>query len=299
MKKAVTLMILNLFVGFSIYGQTWIPSQTSWLNNSYQNTIQDPLFLLDNNEQTVGWLSMSLWSETYFKELYIDFGEIKNIDGIKFSYFFPNCLRDACSWYPGNIVNQCKGNLYYKNQADEWIRAYPDTPLNTWDYTLVCPMHDSTEFLFGGISAREWKFEMIGNYWLGGGFQTTTYYQVEDIYFHTFVIDATIQVTSPNGAENWKFGDTHQITWTGNNVDNVNIEYSIDNGTTWTVIINSFTASAGSYDWLIPDTPSELCLVKVTSTIDGNIFDQSDAVFTIYKDPPPQILVTSPNGTEN
>ena len=107
-----------------------------------------------------------------------------------------------------------------------------------------------------------------------------------------------IYVTSPNGGERWKVGDIHPITWTSCGVDNVKIEYSINNGTNWTTIINESQAITGSYAWTVPDTPSELCLVKITSTTDGTIFDQSDAVFTIYKETIPQIIVTSPNGGE-
>ncbi|MEI7983769.1 MAG: LamG-like jellyroll fold domain-containing protein, partial [Bacteroidota bacterium] len=107
-----------------------------------------------------------------------------------------------------------------------------------------------------------------------------------------------LTVTSPNGGERWKVGDIHPITWTSCGVDNVKIEYSINNGTNWTTIINETPASVGSYSWTVPNTPSELCLVKITSTTDGTIFDQSDAVFAIYKETIPQIIVTSPNGDE-
>ena len=304
-------MILNLFVGFSIFGQTWVPSQTSWLNNSYDNTIIDPANLLDNNAATNGYLSMSVYSTSYVKEMYIDFGAPKNIDGFKFAYMFPNTLRNACSNYPGDITNNCEGNLYYKNQSDQWIAAYTIIPfnppghnnsggLNTIDFSMACPMTDSIAFIFPGIAAREWKFEMVGNYWLGGNFQTTTYFNVKDIYFRQYD-NASIQVTTPNGTENWRVGDTHQITWNSSDVDNVKIEYSIDNGTSWTAIINDTPAPSGSYAWMVPNTPSELCLVKITSTIDPAVFDISDATFTIYIPGPEPVSIKisnafTPNG---
>ena len=174
---------------------TWIPSQTSWLNNSYPNTIENPLNLLDNNAATNGFLTMSYYSTTYIGEIYLDFGTKRTINGFKFAYEFPNTLQGACSSYPGNIGYTCRGNLYYKDQSDQWIKAYECPNLNTIDSSMVCPMNDSTTFTFCSITAREWKFEMAGNYWLGGGFQTTTYYRVHDIYFREAGPGAPLQAT--------------------------------------------------------------------------------------------------------
>ncbi|MCK9204540.1 MAG: hypothetical protein M0P58_08935 [Bacteroidales bacterium] len=106
-------------------------------------------------------------------------------------------------------------------------------------------------------------------------------------------------VTSPNGGERWKVGDIRPITWTSCGADNVKIEYSINSGTNWTTIINETPASAGSYSWTVPDTPSDICIVKITSTTDETVFDQSDAVFTIYEGTNAQITVTSPTATKD
>jgi PKD repeat protein len=126
---------------------------------------------------------MSNYSTLYTKEMYIDFGTAKTIDGFKFAYIFPNCLQGSCSSYPGPIAHTCKGNLCYKNSSNQWISAYTCPNLNVYNISLVCPMSDSALFTFAGITAREWKFEMLGNYWLGGSYQTTTYYSVKDILF--------------------------------------------------------------------------------------------------------------------
>ena len=217
MKRIIHFLILMLFE-VSTFSQTsnWIPSQSTWLNNSYTNTIVTPTNLLDNNVATNGYLSMSYYSTTYTKEMYIDFGTEKTIDGFKFAYIFPNCTQGACSSYPGPIYYTCKGSLYYKNQNSQWISAYTCPNLNANNSSMVCPMEDSVTFTFTGISAQEWKFEMIGNYYLGGGYQTTTYYRVKDIYFREY------SGTGPNTqATNITFSNiqTNQITfdWTDGN----------------------------------------------------------------------------------
>jgi len=92
---------------------------------------------------------------------------------------------------------------------------------------------------------------------------------------------ATITVISPNGGEMWEIGSTQNITWSSTGtVGNVKIEYSIDNGSTWS-IIKSSTANDGIYSWSGPDTVSSQCLVRISEASDGDPMDTSDAVFSI------------------
>ncbi|MCP4712562.1 MAG: hypothetical protein GY869_28385, partial [Planctomycetes bacterium] len=73
---------------------------------------------------------------------------------------------------------------------------------------------------------------------------------------------ASITVTSPNGGEILAAGPNHEVTWTTTGtIDNVFIQYSIDNGTTWKTITLS-TVNDGTYDWTVPDTASNNCLVR-------------------------------------
>ncbi len=110
------------------------------------------------------------------------------------------------------------------------------------------------------------------------------------------VVIPYITVTSPNGGENWQTGSDHDITWTSSGtIGNVQIEYSTNNGSSWTEEIAS-TPDDGTHSWTIPDSPSDNCLVRITDT-DGSSSDTSDAVFTISY--APYITVTSPNGGEN
>ncbi|NUN10668.1 MAG: hypothetical protein HUU54_15950, partial [Ignavibacteriaceae bacterium] len=106
-----------------------------------------------------------------------------------------------------------------------------------------------------------------------------------------------IAVTSPNGGENWEAGSTKNITWTASGVSNIKIEYSTNNGATYTNIVSSYSAQAGIYSWAgIPNTPSSLCLVKISDVSDNQAFDVSNSQFTIS--PPQDIRVISPNGGE-
>jgi hypothetical protein len=96
------------------------------------------------------------------------------------------------------------------------------------------------------------------------------------------LVDQTITVTSPNGGENWQVNTTWEITWSSNGIaGNVKLEYSTNNGSTWTTIIST-TANDGSYHWTIPDSPSSQCLVRVSEAADGSPVAASDAVFSIH-----------------
>jgi len=62
-------------------------------------------------------------------------------------------------------------------------------------------------------------------------------------------------------------------------VDNVKIEYSVDNGDTWTEIA-TVSAAGQSYAWSVPYEPSPEALVKITDTSNPGNTAESD-IFTI------------------
>jgi sugar lactone lactonase YvrE len=91
----------------------------------------------------------------------------------------------------------------------------------------------------------------------------------------------TIQVVSPNGAEGWAVGSTQNITWTSSlGVEYVRIELSTNGGADYSDIIAS-TLNTGSYTWIVTDTPSVNCLIRISDLAAGGPVDVSNAVFTI------------------
>ncbi|MFA6980712.1 MAG: LamG-like jellyroll fold domain-containing protein [Ignavibacteriaceae bacterium] len=90
-----------------------------------------------------------------------------------------------------------------------------------------------------------------------------------------------ISVASPNGGENFVAGTVDTIRWTSSNANILNIEYSTNNGVDWISIYPAMPASAGSVPWLIPNTPSTSCKVRIADAANATIFDESDSMFTI------------------
>jgi len=106
----------------------------------------------------------------------------------------------------------------------------------------------------------------------------------------------SITITSPDGGERWETGSKQDITWASTpGVGNVGIEYSINNGESWMGIVSP-TGNDGHHRWIVPETPSGNCRVRVTE-IDGGLSDVSNNIFFIESSPQP-VTIISPNGGE-
>ena len=107
----------------------------------------------------------------------------------------------------------------------------------------------------------------------------------------------SITITSPNGGEIWTVSGSYDITWTSKNfTDPVKIEYSIDGGAAWvSLLITANTPNDGSYSWIVPNTPSNDCKVRVSDAVDGDPWDVSDDVFSIALSPIKPLVSTPQN----
>lgn len=102
-----------------------------------------------------------------------------------------------------------------------------------------------------------------------------------DIGAYEYLVEPSIEVTSPNSGETYTGGSTENITWISSEVTNVNIEFSSDNGANWNTVATSVDASTGSFAFTVPNISSTECLIRISDTDDANVFDVSNASFTI------------------
>jgi len=117
--------------------------------------------------------------------------------------------------------------------------------------------------------------------------------QFFDVSDAVFEIHPWIYLTSPNGNSSLFQSCTQSsVTWSGNIATSCKIELSIDSGATWVTLNSNFSVSSfnNNYSWLIPNTPSTRCLVKVTDNANPTKYDISDSVFTIR----PSIVLNYP-----
>ncbi|MGD9015192.1 MAG: hypothetical protein PVI33_04130, partial [Candidatus Omnitrophota bacterium] len=111
-----------------------------------------------------------------------------------------------------------------------------------------------------------------------------------------FKIRGGITINSPDGGEVWIVGAQHNITWSiVGSIAQVRLEYSTDGGWAYPYIIaTAVDANLGIYAWVVPDTLSRECRVKITDVLDPTVYDTSDNNFQIQGD----LILVSPNGQE-
>jgi hypothetical protein len=175
--------------------------------------------------------------------------------------------------YPAPIINLASGltasagsstvSSVFEVESSDW------TPISDQDITVLITVESESPDKFDPGTGTPANYDRLAAYFL-----------------HTVHVGSSspemIQLTSPNGGENWMVGEHKNITWTTTGyVGNIKLEYSKDG---FAADVHEITPSApdtGIFDWIVPDDPSNT--VKVRATLAGapSIFDDSDANFTI------------------
>lgn len=75
------------------------------------------------------------------------------------------------------------------------------------------------------------------------------------------IVAPYISLYYPNYAENFVIGATENISWYAPGVDYIDIEYSINGGTTFTPLANNIDATLNSYTW--GPIPQRRLLIRV------------------------------------
>ncbi len=90
-----------------------------------------------------------------------------------------------------------------------------------------------------------------------------------------------LNLFSPTGGEIWAANSTQNIAWDADLTGSLKLFYSTNNGVDWTQIAAGVNSTSTPYSWLLPNTPSTNCKVKVSSTLSPHVFKESPEVFTI------------------
>ena len=77
----------------------------------------------------------------------------------------------------------------------------------------------------------------------------------------------------------------------------IEVQYSYDGGTQWSVLNSEVNASGGTWDWNISDTENTTVIgkINISDTLNDNTYDLSDGYFTIKG----SVTVTNPGATVN
>jgi photosystem II stability/assembly factor-like uncharacterized protein len=92
--------------------------------------------------------------------------------------------------------------------------------------------------------------------------------------------DTSLTLIWPQEEVNWKVGTAEVVRWSSENIESVLIELSTDYGNNWKVIDHTYWFDIKSYDIIVPNTPSDFCLIRISDYSNPHIADTSD-LFTI------------------
>jgi hypothetical protein len=100
------------------------------------------------------------------------------------------------------------------------------------------------------------------------------------------IINPSVTVEYPFGSETWVPDQTENIRWSayGGTGNSFTLEYSADNGSSWSTISNSIPDGTFSYVWTVPNAATNQGLIRVTRNGVG-YNDVSDYDFTILGQP--------------
>ncbi|MFA6024848.1 MAG: LamG-like jellyroll fold domain-containing protein [Ignavibacteriaceae bacterium] len=182
---------------------------------------------------------------------------------------------DSIKWSSTNITDV---KLEYStDNGTNWIPILASTPASAESYVWTIPNTPSTNCKVRISDATNNSFA-----------------DFSDNVFS--IIKPALVVLKPNGGENFVVGNVDSIKWSSTNITDVKLEYSTNNGVNWISILATTHASAGSYVWTIPNTPSTNCKIRISDAANSSLTDESDNVFSIIK---PALIVLKPNGGEN
>lgn len=117
----------------------------------------------------------------------------------------------------------------------------------------------------------------------------TIIYDESDEYFSIL----GLKLTTFNNGNTYLVGSEQEINWIDNGVEKVDIYWSTDNGSTWSLIEQEYKAEDKPYLWTIPNSPSDKNLIRIIDSDNSAYRDISDMNF-ITKG----IKITNPKGGE-
>jgi hypothetical protein len=93
-------------------------------------------------------------------------------------------------------------------------------------------------------------------------------------------LKARIQILNPASGLKLNGLTKTLITWNSENIEDIDIYFSVNKGKSWTIINKNYAANAKKYDWEIPATPTVSGLIKISSSSDSTVNSVSE-VFQI------------------
>jgi len=184
----------------------------------------------------------------------------------------------SVSWTSTGTINEVRLE-YSLNNGGTWTTFKDHTP-NDGGFGWTLPLVESSNALVRISDANNSGINDVS----------------DAVFSIVNTLPATLALLAPNGGEIWTTGSSQQINWTSTGaIASVKLDYSLDNGGSWTTIDNSVN-NDGEFNWSVPAVESDSALVQISDAANETVFDVSDSVFKIVA--AASITVTAPNGEE-
>ncbi len=151
---------------------------------------------------------------------------------------------------------------YSSDNEQNWNEIISSTPASTGFYNWTLPNIDSDRCKI--------KLTDIND---------ANVYDKSDGIFSILPYKLTLK--SPNESNFYVPGEEVLITWENTPVSNIKIEYTSNNGTSWIEVAASIDSRLGIFNWIIPNTISNQCKIKITDITNAAVSDESDNTFEI------------------
>jgi len=200
-----------------------------------------------------------------------------NFDGTTLTTSLGTIPSKQCK-IPGYYTFDLPTPISFNKTSDFYVKV----KYQTGSYNYPIPVESISEgYSNPRIETDKCWISSSGSVWTKIGTGTEDLY---DLCIKAYGAAPTISVSSPSASKTWPSGYARNIEWTAENVTNVKIEYSTDNGTTWLSVVASTPAAAGVYEWIVADVASATCLIRITDASNANVSALSSE-FTIFSYP--------------
>lgn len=239
-----------------------------------------------------------------------------------------NAIPNTYSWTVGNTP-AAKALIKVRNSQKPDIEDESDKSFEIVGLSLITPKNTAEKWVVGNKYQIKWASHRVSTvniqYSTNGGTNWTDiirsypaaagYYtwavpntptmsakvRIVDPENTTFADTSSVpftitglMLTYPQGGEEFLIGEDLTVKWNSNNIDNINIELTTDNGGTWNILESYYDANLGSYTFTIPEFASNICRLRIKSSTETTFSDMGN-LFTIRGN---GVVIKSPNGGE-